>query len=188
MNQYLDMRLKGTDVEDYLDLIEEGMDADLAYDFSNYMEEMETAADGEDLDDLTKWRASVDFSNDVEDQLAALSMVMTDSQMIGVEVANNFGIVPDLYVKFFEVRSQYDADGNGSFKQAEVKAVIDGQFAHLSKNQKAALWQLMNSSTKSAKNNPYSQEIGQKVLDAKEAAKNATAEEEEPEGLKLGSW
>jgi len=35
----------------------------------------------------------------------------------------------------------------------------------LTKDQKAALWQIVTG-TKRAKNNPYSTEVGQKVLDA----------------------
>lgn len=35
----------------------------------------------------------------------------------------------------------------------------------------------MNSSTKSAKNNPYSRDVGQQVLDARAAAKEAVAQE-----------
>jgi len=52
-----------------------------------------------------------------------------------------------------------------------VKAIIDAKFSHLPQSQKAVLWQIANSSTKSAKNNPYSVKIGQEVLDAKAAAK-----------------
>ena len=63
----------------------------------------------------------------------------------------------------------YDADGNGSYKQSEIKATIDAEFGHLSNDQKATLWQIFNSS---AKNNPYSQTVGQRVLDAKTAMKN----------------
>lgn len=187
VDQYLDMRLKGTDIDRYLELVNEGMGEDMAYEFSNYLEELESSDDGE-IGDLTRWRASVDFSDDVDDQLAALSMVMSDSQMQSVEVANEFGINPKVYVDFYETRSQYDADGNGSYKQAEIQAAIDARFGNLSKEQKAVLWQVMNSSTKSAKNNPYSQTIGQKVLDAKAAAKAAAEQEKEPEGLTLGNW
>ena len=70
---------------------------------------------------------------------------------------------------FYEVRMKYDANDNGSYTQAEIKATIDAEFYHLSNTQKATLWQIFNSS---AKNNPYSQKIGQQVLDAKAEMKN----------------
>lgn len=166
MDEYLRMRLDGVDTEDFLELTGGGMDDDLAYDFVMELNEAEEAAGEEGLEDVDRWRVCVDFSSDVEDQLAALSMIMSDSQMISVEVANTFGVSPDTYVSFCEIRSQYDADGNGHYTQAEVKAVIDGRFRNLSSSQKAVLWQVMCSTT-SAKNNPYSRSVGQKVLDAK---------------------
>jgi len=128
-----------------------------------------TAEEG--LEKLDLWRLNVDYFSDVEDQLAALAVVMSNAQILNVEVANDLGVKPEVYVSFYEYRSQYDADGNGSLNQSEVKAIIDAKFSHLPQSQKAVLWQIANSSTKSAKNNPYSVKIGQEVLDAKAAAK-----------------
>lgn len=170
VDQYLDMRLGGLDVDDYLEATAGGIDGDDAY---ALVQEMGVG----DLDDIQKWRASVDFSDNVEDQLTALSMVMNDSQMRSVELANAFGIAPDLYVGYCEIRSQYDADGNGGYTQAEVQAAIDSM-GGLSNNQRAVLWQIMCSSTKSSKNNPYSVAVGQQVLDAKAAVKELETEEE----------
>ena len=186
VDEYLDMRIKGTDVKDYLDLVSDGMEEDLAYEFANYMEDLETT-EGDDLDDLIRWRACIDFSADPEDQMAALSMVMSDAQMAKVEIAQSFGVDPDAYVKFYEVRGRYDADGNGSYKQTEVKAAIDAEFGNLSLERKAALWQIVTGSS-SAKNNPYSCQVGQEVLDAKTAAKEKQESESELEGLSLGNW
>ena len=160
---------QGADSDDYLELTENGIDSDKAYDFLIRQEEMEDAAGEEGVKNLDKWRLSVDYFSDVDDQLAALSMVMTDAQMINADVANDFGVTPDVFVTFYEERAQYDANGNGSYTQEEIKATIDGKFKHLSTTQKAVLWQLFNSS---AKNNPYSQWIGQQVLDAKAAMKD----------------
>ncbi len=160
---------QGADVDDYLELTDNGIDSAQAYDFVIRQEEMEEAAGEDGLKNLDKWRLSVDFFDDVDDQLAALSMVMSDAQMINAEVANDFGVKPDVLVTFYEERVQYDEDGNGSFKQSEIRATIDAEFSHLSNTQKATLWQIFNSS---AKNNPYSQAVGQRVLDAKTAMKN----------------
>ena len=153
VDQYLSMRTDGVDVEDYLEATESGLDSDDALNLATAKSQLEPDAGAERVSDLQKWRASVDFSDDVEDQLTALSMVMDDYEFINVEIANNFGIAPDAYVRFYEIRSQYDADGSGGYKQVEIQAAIDAQFGHLSQQQKAALWQLMNSTTKSAKKN-----------------------------------
>lgn len=161
----------------YDELVGAGMDPDEAYDLTGALNELQPA-DGEDeVSDLQKWRASVDFSDDVDDQLAALSAVMTDAQFLKVEIANNFGVSPDAYVTLQEIKPQYDADGNGSYKNAEIKAAVDGLPGYYTTEQKAVLWQLATGST-SARNNPYSRQVGQQVLDARAAAKEVAAQEQ----------
>lgn len=161
----------------YDELVGAGMDPDEAYDLTGALNELQPA-DGEDeVSDLQKWRASVDFSDDVEDQLAALSAVMTDAQFLKVEIANNFGVSPDAYVTLQEIKPQYDADGNGSYKNAEIQAAVDGLPGYYTTEQKAVLWQLATGST-SSRNNPYSRQVGQQVLDARAAAKEAAAQEQ----------
>jgi hypothetical protein len=130
----------------------------------------------DEVSSLRKWRASVDFSDNVEDQLIALSAVMSDTQFQKVEIANDFGISPDIYVTLQEIKPRYDSDGNGSYKNTEIKAAIEALPGHYTTSQKAALWQLTSGST-SAKNNPYSQKVGKQVLDAKKAAKEAYNQE-----------
>ena len=161
----------------YDELVGAGMDPDEAYDLTGALNELQPS-DGEDeVSDLQKWRASVDFSDDVDDQLAALSAVMTDAQFLKVEIANNFGVSPDAYVTLQEIKPQYDADGNGSYKNAEIKAAVDGLPGYYTTEQKAVLWQLATGST-SSRNNPYSRQVGQQVLDARAAAKEAAAQEQ----------
>jgi hypothetical protein len=158
----------------YDELVGSGMDPDDAYDLTGALNELQPE-DGEDeVSDLQKWRASVDFSDDVEDQLAALSAVMTDAQFQKVEIANNFGVSPDAYVTLQEIKSRYDADGNGSYKNTEIQAAIEALPGYYTTEQKAALWQLTSGST-SAKNNPYSQKVGNQILEAKKTAKKQTA-------------
>lgn len=161
----------------YDELVGAGMDPDEAYDLTGALNELQPA-DGEDeVSDLQKWRASVDFSDDVEDQLAALSAVMTDAQFLKVEIANNFGVSPDAYVTLQEIKPQYDADGNGSYKNEEIQAAVDGLPGYYTTEQKAVLWQLATGSS-SSRNNPYSRQVGQQVLDARAAAKEAAAQEQ----------
>lgn len=178
MDQYLDMWLKGTDIDDYLDLIEEGMDDALAYEFSNYLEDLEAAAGEEDLDDLTRWRACVDCFDNVEDQLTALSMSMKPKSLAVWETANDYGVTPDVYVTFQEIGAQYDANGNGSYTQAEAKAAIDAEFSHLTTAQKAVLWQWVCYSSGSKKN-PYDPTVGQNFVDDRDAAKAAAEKQAE---------
>ncbi len=161
----------------YDELVGAGMDPDEAYDLTGALNELQPEDGTDEVSDLQKWRASVDFSDDVEDQLVALSAVMSDAQFQKVEIANNFGVSPDAYVTLQEIKPQYDADGNGSYKNAEIKAAVDGLPGYYTTEQKAVLWQLATGST-SSRNNPYSRQVGQQVLDARAAAKEAAAQEQ----------
>lgn len=150
-----------------MELTEQGMTGDKAQDFLGDMASAEAAAGADGLEDLQKWLVCVEFSEDVEDQMTALSMIMSDSRMTGVEIANSFDIIPRDYVRFCQVQDQYDENGSGTLNQWEVETIIEAEFPDLSKAQKAAMWQIMCVNTKSAKNNPYSLEVGQKVINAK---------------------
>ena len=161
--------------DDYRDLVDAGLDGDEAYDLMEEIENAREEAGDEGLASVDKWRICVDMFQNSTDQLAALSMVMTSAQFEKAEMANEFGVNPKSYVAFYEIRKSYDADGNGSYTQAEIKNAIDSMGNRCTKEQKAVLWQLATGA-KSAKNNPYSTEIGQKIVDAKQAAKDAEAE------------
>ena len=175
---YLELYGAGVDLDDYFELTDAGMDPKEAKDLAVYVQSLKPADGKGKVTDLQKWRAAVDNTSSDRDKLAALSAVMSDDQYRKVEIANSFAVTPGEYVRMREELPKFDTDGNGSFTQAELTAAVDSM--PLSTQQKAALWQLA-ATTNSAKNNPYSVEIGEKVL----AAKQATAEksEAEPENL-----
>lgn len=163
----------------YDKLVEAGMDSDEAYALTKELEELEPQDGKATVSDVQKWRVSVDFSDDISDQIAALSMVMPESQFRNVEVARDMGVSPRSYVMLQEIKVRFDADGNGSYKQSEIQAAIDSM--NLSREERAVLWQLANGSS-SARNNPYSSSIGQRVKDAvaskKEAEKSTSFSDE----------
>lgn len=161
--------------EDYKELIGAGLKSEDAYELIDRIEEAVDSAGDDGIESVDKWRICVDMFRDSSDQLAALSMVMTSAQLEKAEMANENGVDPEAYVSFYEIRKNYDADGNGRYTQAEVKAAIDSMGNRCTAEQKAVLWQLATGST-SAKNNPYSSAVGQKIIDAKKAAKDAEAE------------
>ena len=109
--------------------------------------------------------------------MLALSVVMSDSQYTKALTAKGFGVNPDAYVQVNELLHKYDADGNGRFTQGEVKKALGA--LRCSSSQKAVLWQLITGS-KTAKNNPYSTSVGQRVIDALEKAKT---QQEDDSGL-----
>ncbi len=159
----------------YDKLVDAGMDLEEARELTGVLDELQPEEGEDAVSDLQKWRASVEFSADVEDQLTALSAIMSESQFMKVEIAHSFGVNPEDYVSLYEIRSQYDADKNGSYTNAEIRAAIDAMSGSYSAAQKAVLWQLATGST-SAKNNPYSRNVGQQVVDARAAAKEAAAQ------------
>ncbi len=170
----------------YEDYVLDGMEPDVAEDFYEELEQLVPADGEDDISNLQKWRASVDFSDNVEDQLIALSMVMTEAQIQKVEIAYSFGIKPDGYVTLQEIKPKYDADGNGSYKQSEITDAINAMPGNYTTEQKAVLWQLDSKSTDASKN-PYNRSVGQSVLDAKEKAKE-NAEKEESEKSQRGGF
>ena len=152
----------------YDEMVEAGLDEDAAYDLANSVSELEPEAGTDEVSDLQKWRHCIDFFGKEASQLAALCGYMTDAQFQKVNLAYDFGVKPETYVTMRETLPRFDADSNGQITQAEAKTAIDT--LDISSEEKAVLWQLTNTGW-SAKNNPYSRDVGQKVLDARAEAK-----------------
>ena len=150
----------------YDEFVDSGISSDDAMELSRDLSELKPVNGNTSVSDVQKWRTCVDFSENTGIQMSALASVMSESQYKKLEIANNLGVNPDLYVTMKEVLPNFDADGNGNYKQDEIKAAIDSLGDNYTIEQKAVLWQLTSTST-SAKNNPYSTSIGQSVLDAK---------------------
>ncbi len=173
---FMDLYAAGCDLDDYFGFTDVGLSSTEAKKITLTMKELKPEEGAEKVTNVQKWRAAAEGA---ADKMGALAAVMSDDQYSKVEIANNFGVDPDSYITLQEIRTQHDADGNGSYTQAEMKTAIDTMGVSI--EQKAVLWQLSTGST-SAKNNPYSVAIGNKVLAAKQEAKDEAAQEE-PEVL-----
>ena len=161
VDEYIEYRLSGANIDRYLELrdlgvpVADAMAAGMALaDLSDKVEDPST---------IQKWRVVIDSTDDPEIQLISLSVVMTENQYAKVLTANNFGISPELYVQVNEQLVRFDADGNGSYTQAEVTKAISSM--NMLSSMKAVLWQLITGA-KSAKNNPFNTSMGQKVIEA----------------------
>lgn len=145
---------------------------------------------------LQKWKTVVDAGLSADKQMAALGEVMSETEYHKLTIGSQYGIEPKAYVQFKEALRQNDANGNGSYSQAEIEAAIDAMSGAdeeavfmamllgesvdaviLTNEQKAVLWQLQSSSD-SAKNNPYSRSVGEAVLKLKNAEDSSVAEGE----------
>lgn len=161
MTDYLAAVADGYDPEKYLELVTSGLDAESADTLLEGIENLEPEEGAVQVSAVQRWRLCVDMSVNPAVQIAALANYMDDNQIKKAQIASNYDINLSDYVKLYEVRTKYDANGNKSYSQAEYKAAIDS--LGLDTRQSAILWQLATGA-KSAKNNPYSKEIGERVL------------------------
>lgn len=156
----------------YNSFADAGLSDETAYKLAKAINNLEPQDGADTVSGTQKWRAVVDTVKNTNDQLAALAQVMSESEYRKVSTGRAHGVKPSSYVAFKESLPKFDADGNGTFKQAEIKAAIDAMGekygtvlpggSKLTIAQQAVLWQLANKSWK-PKNNPYSVAIGQKV-------------------------
>lgn len=156
----------------YNSFADAGLSDETAYKLAKAINDLEPQDGADTVSSTQKWRAVVDTVKNTNDQLAALAQVMSEGEYRKVSAGRAHGVEPSSYVAFKESLPKFDADGNGTFKQAEIKAAIDAMGekygtvlpggSKLTIAQQAVLWQLANKSWK-PKNNPYSVAIGQKV-------------------------
>lgn len=166
VDDFMAMRTKGVDVEEYLEATDAGLNSDAAVELAYAMYDLDEKDDAEDAE---YWRTCIKQSDNEYTQLALMGAYMSDDTFKKATMAYELDVTPDMFVTYYETRGKYDADGNGNYTNAEVKAVIDAMKG-CTNEQKGILWQMATGST-STKNNPYSKEAGQKWLDEKDAAK-----------------
>ncbi len=165
----------------YYDFMETGMSDRSAYDLAVALGALEPVPGKKSVSAIQKYRTVIDADLTENEEMAALSVLMTESDYAKVETAQEFGISPSIYVVFKEQLLQYDLNGNGSYSQAEVEDALDGMGAtgvvlpsklpptaktiNMTNAQRAVLWQLANKSWK-PDGNPYSVTIGRRVYEA----------------------
>ncbi|WP_299965864.1 hypothetical protein [uncultured Oscillibacter sp.] len=139
--------------------------------------------------DAQRWRAAVDEAGSVEHQQVALLTVMSDSARMRYEIAAQYGVTAEAWVRVKEALPQFDENGNGSYSGAEIKKAIDalagsgellttwdGRPLSLSREEKAALWQMFTGN-ESGGGNPYSTRIGKQAGKELERAREEAKEE-----------
>jgi len=172
----------------YEDFVGLGVDEAAAYDIATEISLLEPLEGKTSVSSTQKWRVVVDADLTPAEQLTALEAVTSESEYRKFNVAYDMGVMPEVFVSVREILPRYDADGNGSYKNAEIEAALDSfgtgsggielpmagsVSTTLTNAQRAALWQLLTCST-SAKNNPYSTTIGWEVINAVNAAKESS--------------
>lgn len=130
------------------------------------------------VSDLQRYRTVATAALTDKEKMAALSTMMGESEYKKLDIGSRHGVTPIMYVTFKEKLLEYDEDANGTFKQEEVTKAIramtgsginlpkhDGSSFNLTNKQRAALWQMANSSWKPNKN-PFDTSVGTQVYNA----------------------
>ena len=131
---------------------------------------------------LTLYREALRETRDMDAQMAALSLLMSEGEYARLETGVFRGITPELYVTARE--SIAEIDKNGSVSQDEAARAI-GFMPGLTDEERAVLWQLQNKSWKPGKN-PFSVKAGEKVYkDLQDGGGTLEQPEEELRGLEL---
>lgn len=162
---YFAVKAEGHNSDHYLEAVASGLPVADADDLMDNIDALKPEVGEDRVENVQRWRACVNMFGNSAHQLAALAAYMTPDQLKKAKLADDVGVDLSNYVRLYEIRTEYDENGNKSFSGAEYKKAIDSM--HLSKQESALLWQLATGS-KSAKNNPYSSSVGQKVIDAME--------------------
>lgn len=151
-----------------------GMSDESAYSLDQALDELEPLEGEDQVTSLQKYQVVVNSDLTESEQMTAMGELMPETEYEKLRVGSLQGVTPRAYVSYKQALPLYDADGNGSFKQEEVRAALDS--LPLTTEQRAALWQMQNKSWKPSRN-PYSVSVSQQVYDA------LNAEEEDDGGL-----
>lgn len=152
-----------------------GLSTDQAYDLYERLDALEPLTGAKNVSHGQKWDVIIDSGLSTAEQLDVIKAVSYDGEYYDFKISSDYGVEPKAYKAFLDSMPKYDADGNGSYKQAEIKAALDAATG-LTTKQKAVIWQLNGSST-TAKNNPYSTEVGKSVLNQIKEMKEQTERE-----------
>lgn len=142
---------KESELIDYLG--RNGADAVSSYKLAYSIYKAEKTAD--------KYRAITKAKLNDEARIAAFNLTASDSAVEKFNIAKNYGVNVDTWMNIYIMLDSAGAGDNVS--QAEIEKAL--KLMPISKEQKAAIWQLMNKSWK-AESNPYSVTVGRAVTAA----------------------
>ena len=172
MNEYLkyasDFEGSKDYAEKYTNLKVAGITGTAAAEILTGMADLQPPAGKDEVTFTQKLRVIADSSLDDAGKLKAVNAALDKTTVTKMNQASGYGISVNTYTEFQETLPHYDADGNGSYKQAEVEAALDNM--ELSNTERAVLWQLRTG----GKHNPFDSSIGVNIR-AEAAADKETA-------------
>jgi len=153
--------------EKYTNMKSAGIAGTSAAEILTGLADLQPAAGDNEVTFAQKLRVIADSSLDDAGKLQAVNAALDKTTVKKMNQASGYGINVDTYTQFQETLPRFDADGNGSYKQAEVEAALDNM--DLSNSERAVLWQLRTG----GKNNPYDRTIGANIKAEAAADKQA---------------
>ena len=147
-----------SDETTYEKLMSAGWGDQRAYDVYQSMEGLEPLPGKNNVSGIQKARVIVDNAPNDAAAFSALEAVLPEPEFGKIGTAWQYQTPPSAYVDYREAVATLDANGNIS--QDEARRALDS--LNLTREQKAVLWQVQNSSWKPVKN-PYSTTVGQQV-------------------------
>lgn len=177
--RFMEMRRDEVDIDTYLDLTDVGVKSDVAADLATELAKLEPEYGEDTVSRLQRCQVIVSSELSAAQQMAVLEGIETESGYEKLCTGWELGVAPDIYYGLKTLLPEHDADGNGTYTQAEVKEAIDAMAdeipddvlmalvgergsENLTEEVKAILWQLQNKSW-SWKKNPYDTEMGYEV-------------------------
>ena len=150
----------------YNKLTDSGISDEISRNIADKLSGLEPEAGEEKITIVQKYRAIAEADIPDADKRKAIEAIAADTDIKRLQIVYKYHISLDQFIAVKENLAKLDkeATGTSGISGATVEASIN-KVNGLSIEQCGALWQAFVSS-KSAKNNPYSVEVGQEVLNA----------------------
>lgn len=150
----------------YNKLTDSGISDEISRNIADKLSGLEPEAGEEKITIVQKYRAIAEADIPDADKRKAIEAIAADTDIKRLQIVYKYHISLDQFIAVKENLAKLDkeATGTSGISGAKVEASIN-KVNGLSIEQCGALWQAFVSS-KSAKNNPYSVEVGQEVLNA----------------------
>lgn len=149
------------DAERFDALRQAGLSSDQSYEVYDAVNALVPKPGKTQVSNQQRYEAIVGLDSlDEAEKVAALTEYegASSGDKLRFETAYNMGVSPELYVDMLGLKADGygDADGNGSYKQAEAKTLIDHMldtYDEMTNSEAAVLWAMICSSSKGG--NPY---------------------------------
>ena len=162
VDDYIELREKEVDIDAYLKKTDKGMSATGAMKIVLARGDEEPEEGKEQLTQAQEFKIILDSGISDKDQKIALKDKLGDGAY-KVDVAESYDISAKEFMDFKIILPEYDKDGNGTYKHAEIEAAVKAM-PGLSNKERATLWQLQVGT--GSKNNPFDRSVGSKIIAA----------------------